>query len=387
MLPRNERKKLDRLIRRYHQGKATASEIAFLEKYYNAFDKQQGLTERLNDGEKAATGERMYQHIHRQIALAENQPVIPLYRRLLKVAAAAAILLIVGVGIYWLARPGKPQSEAQSVLPAMPDNDVAPGITKATLTLANGKIIVLDSASYGVLATQGHTTIQNDDGQLIYQPAGDGDGLVFNTLTTARAQQYRLVLPDGSQVWLNAASSLRFPAAFSGTERRVELTGEAYFEVKHDAAKPFTVAVGEMDVQVLGTRFNINSYGDEQAVRTTLTEGSIKISAAGKERVLSPGQQAVYSGHEKLDVVKGVNQQQVLAWKNGTFYFVDMPLQYILRQAARWYDVDIIYEKPVTENYTVSIQRDVPISKLLQYLELMSKVHFTIEGKKVIVRP
>jgi ferric-dicitrate binding protein FerR (iron transport regulator) len=209
------------------------------------------------------------------------------------------------------------------------------------------------------------------------------------------------VLPDGSKVWLNAASSIRYPAVFTGNERRVEIQGEAYFEVAHDKTKPFTVhfssgnAPGRQgDVQVLGTHFNVNGYDDDEAVKTTLLEGSVKVvngqsSMVNNQKqttvILKPGEQAVLTGNSRFTIDHSPDVDQVMSWKNGQFYFSNSDIENIMRQMARWYDVEVEYKTHPKDRYTISLSRNVPVSKLLQFLELSGGVHFKIEGKKVIV--
>lgn len=276
---------------------------------------------------------------------------------------------------------------------------MAPGTEGAILTLADGKQIILDSAANGSLAVEGRTKVINKDGQLVYEIEGRvPDALLYNTMTTPKGKQYQLVLADGSKVWLNAASSIRYPTAFAGTERRVEITGEAYFEIAHHADKPFKVSVNGMEVQVVGTHFNINAYEDEAAMQTTLLQGSVKITTNNHTRILSPGQQAQISttlshpvqqkpGDENIKVVKDADLDAVMAWKNGYFSFSQTDLQTVMRQIARWYDVEIVYAGTIPDRrFGGEIARNTNASQVLKILE-ESKVYFRIEGKKIIVLP
>jgi ferric-dicitrate binding protein FerR (iron transport regulator) len=194
------------------------------------------------------------------------------------------------------------------------------------------------------------------------------------------------VLADGTKVWLNAASSLRFPAAFAGKERIVELNGEGYFEVAKNASMPFHVRVHDMDVQVLGTHFNINAYTDETAMRTTLLEGSVQVSQGEQTQLLTPGQQAAASQNGQIQLADGVDVEEVMAWKNGMFQFQGADLETILRQAARWYDIDVEYKQRISDRFSGQISKNVNLSQLLKILELTGKVHFEIEGRKIIVK-
>lgn len=304
--------------------------------------------------------------------------------------AAAAVLLVVGAGAYFLFNPASRDKVAKAKPLSIPlHNDVAPGGDKAILTLADGSRVVLDSAGNGDIIRQGNVNVIKLNGKLSYNAAGgEATEVLYNTITTPRGGQYRLVLADGSSVWLNAASSLRFPTAFTGKERTVELTGEGYFEVAHDASKPFHVSANEMDVEVLGTHFNINSYSDEDAVKTTLLEGSVKVRKNGKEQLLKPGQQAVITaGSPDIILKSGVDMDHVVSWKNGLFHFDSDPLPVVMRQLSRWYDVDVHYADAIPGgHYTGAIRRQAKLSEVLKMLELVGGVHFLIEGREIVVK-
>jgi ferric-dicitrate binding protein FerR (iron transport regulator) len=212
---------------------------------------------------------------------------------------------------------------------------------------------------------------------------------VYNTITTANGNQYQLILTDGSKVWLNAASSIRFPTSFTGNERKVEITGEVYFEVAKDPIKPFKVDFknkeGEInEIEVLGTHFNVNAYADEPDMKTTLLEGSVKIKAANKIQMLTPGQQAsITSGG--IEVKRNVDIEHVMAWKNGYFLFDNTDIYTLMRQVSRWYNVDVKYEGRITEDgFSGKILRDVPLSKFIKVLEL-NDVKVRTEGREIIV--
>lgn len=310
-----------------------------------------------------------------------------------RTAAAAIFILMLGAGSYFLFfKNNKHEITGANTQEVRLKNDLLPGTNGAILTLANGKKIVLDSAGNGTLAVQGKTKVINKDGQIVYDDENRAtNALLYNTMTTPKGRQYQLVLVDGSKVWLNAASSIHYPAAFSGKERKVEITGEAYFEVAHNAEKPFKVIVNGMEVQVLGTHFNINSYDDEATIQTTLLEGSVKITRNNNIRMLTHGQQAQInnspSGDEGIRVVKDVDLDVVMAWKNGYFSFEHTDLASVMRQIARWYDVDIMYEGKIPDRrFGGEISRNTNASQVLKILE-ESKVYFRIEGKKIIVEP
>ena len=304
--------------------------------------------------------------------------------------AAAAVLLLGGFLTYRFAfqQPDK----TPIVKSTIEKNDVAPGGNKAILTLADGSTIILDNAANGNLAEQGNSKIVKlNNGQLAYNALNEKPTeIVYNTISTPRGGQYQLTLADGSKVWLNAASSIRFPASFTGNERKVELTGEGYFEVAKNAAMPFKVDVsGKGEVEVLGTHFNINSYSNEPAISTTLIEGSIKVAGltSGNTVLLIPGQQAKLSTTGELSINRNPDIESVLAWKNEKFVFQNTDLKSIMRQLERWYDISVSYEgNGYTDEYVGIISRNVNISQILKMLEKTSEARFQINGKNIIVK-
>ena len=327
-------------------------------------------------------------------------PPLPVYRRrFFRMAVAASIVIFIAIAgwMIWGNRSNKELGTKQII--GNYQNDVAPGGNKATLTLASGSTIILDNAQNGTLVQQGNIKISKlDSSSLAYNnaPAASKTAeALYNTISTPRGGQYQVVLADGSKVWLNAASSLRFPVSFTGKERKVELTGEAYFEVSHDPHQPFKVIMapdaqgeGGGEVEVLGTHFNINAYTDEREIKTTLLEGAVKIypsSGKGKELELKPGEQAALHTSGEIKLIPNVDIDETVAWKNGNFQFNDASIETIMRQVARWYDVEIVYEGKVTNSFVANISRNVPISKLLRLLQLTNLVHFKIDGKKITV--
>ncbi len=295
--------------------------------------------------------------------------------------AAAAIFLLLISGTWFFMR--RPQTQDVTMAAVY---DKAPGTDKARLTLADGKVVTLDSTGKGQVV-QGNTGIQQQGGLLKYSAGIHATG--FNTLSTPRGGQFRVVLPDGTAVWLNAATSLRYPTAFDGNERVVMLRGEAYFEVAKNTAKPFRVQIDEHTaVEVLGTHFNIHAYSDENQISTTLLEGKVvmtKNDATLRRVVLDPGQQAV-ADKEQLQLSKQVNIDQVMAWKNGMFNFEGMDLPSVLRQLSRWYDVEIIYEGKIpTRKFGGEMQRDLSLQQVLRILERMDVKCRIEKGNKLIV--
>ena len=351
-----------------------------------------------------------------------NQPqpakVRPL--RWIKIAAAAVVILSIGGAVWWLNRSPKVETAKQT---SKPGKDILPGGNKAVLTLANGSTIVLNDAANGQLAREGNVQVTKQrNGQLVYKVIATANApITYNTLSTPKGGQYQLVLPDGSQVWLNAASSVKFPTSFSGTERIVTITGEAYFEVVHNNKKPFIVELPPIGgvaggrVEVLGTHFNVNAYDDESSIRTTLLEGSVKVSsgpsyakapageAIGNEEkakgkgqraeieqsvVLKPDEQAVLSGgHSPLTIDHSPNLEQVLAWKNGLFQFENTDIKTIMRQLCRWYNVEVEYKTTTLQNESlfIEISRNKNLSDVLKLISLTSGVQVKLEGKKIIV--
>ncbi len=312
------------------------------------------------------------------------------WRRFTKIAAAILILFVSATAVWLSIRKSTFTSSAPLVNNSRrAENELLPGGNKATLTLSNGSVISLDDVKNGKIAQQGNALVNKSaNGQLVYKTLEAKPGeIVFNTLTTPRGGQYNLILPDGSEVWLNAASSIKYPTAFVSNERKVEISGEAYFEIAHNAAKPFIVSVNGMEVKVLGTHFNINAYNDEATVKTSLLEGSVSLTKAGTTVTLQPGQQAQLASGGNVKVINDVDMDEVVAWKNGSFSFNRADLQTVMRQIARWYDVDIRYEGKIPERlFGGKIDRNSNASEVLKILE-ESKVHFSIEGKKIIVKP
>jgi transmembrane sensor len=322
--------------------------------------------------------------------------IVPFYKRKSwRMTAAASIIIVAGVLLFYYIQTAPPKKALTSKETVSANQSpVLPGKDRATLTLADGRVIDLDSSGAGLLAQEGNTSIINKDGKIIYDPNKKGSGeTIYNTISTPRGGQYQLILPDGSKVWLNATSSLKFPVTFTGNKRTVELTGEAYFEVTKNRALPFTVNIpGGGKVEVLGTHFNVMAYTEEDAIKTTLLEGSVKVSTpsalSGAEgsAILKPGEQVSISQTSELSQPIPVQTEEVVSWKNGKFYFNNADIKVIMRQIARWYDVDVEYRNisPQTQLGGV-VSRKEDLRQLLNYFEIAGKVHFTIEGRKIIV--
>lgn len=313
-----------------------------------------------------------------------NRKRIPAIRKYeWAVAAALAALLFAGFYIY----KKQPVATTGLVTHTIEKKDLPPGGNKAVLTLSNGSVIILDSAANGLIGQQGNSTIsKTGNGKISYNPMNlKSAEVVYNTLRTPLGGNYQLELPDGSKVWLDAASTIRFPSAFTGEKRVVEVTGEAYFEVKSDASKPFEVAVDGMKIKVLGTHFNIKAYDNEPLVKTTLIKGKVSVNKGSKSVLLSPGEQAQLDKNGKINVVNDININKIIAWKNDLFWFENDNIQTIMREIARWYNVDVVIKGNIPQHFTGSIPRNVNVSKVFEVLEETGRLHFKIEGDKIIV--
>lgn len=384
------------LIEKYQSGTATNDELRQLNEWYHVYDDQEAELLTGKSEEQLSTDIR-----NRLLQTIQQAPVYPLQssRRRWHIAAAAILLLLITAAVYQLTTADSStinstlaETTAGSVV-----TDLAPGGNKAILRLADGSAIILDSAADGTLTEQGNIKVEKlSNGLLAYTVGGKqlntSDAAFYNTISTPRGGQYQVTLSDGTKVWLNAASSIRFPVFFAGNERRVEITGEAYFEVAKNISKPFKVKTNASEIEVLGTHFNINAYEDEAAVKTTLLEGMVKVSVPGtggksNSRFLQPGQQSGISKEGSISVLNNADTEEALAWKNGRFQFKSADIKSILRQISRWYDVDVIYKGNVNLHFTGQLKRDEYVSKVFEKLALTGEVHFKIEGKKIIVSP
>ncbi len=307
-----------------------------------------------------------------------------------RLAVAAAVVSLLFISVFYFVSNNKNAgiSLADKSITSPAKNDIAPGQTGAILKLADGTLLVLDSMKDGVLSQQGNALALKQGGELSYiHDENTANRYGYNSVETPRGRQFQLTLEDGTHVWLNAASSIRFPLAFTGQERRVEITGEVYFEVAKNKAKPFIVKTGDMQIEVLGTHFNVNAYADEADIKTTLVEGSVRIINGKTAGILKPGQQAQASGTGKLQISDHADLEEVLSWKNGRITFTNAGLESIMRQVSKWYDVDVEYAGSVSSRtFTADISRNTNLSEFLKVLEL-SNIHFRIDGRKLIVLP
>ena len=368
------------ILTKYRQDKSSLEETKFLETYYHMFDVNEDL---IND-----ENEPLFSELKADIKAKVDQQIAgPKLKKLSYgwLKYAAAVLLLVSVSIYFFSDQQKSDPIAQM------DAAISPGGNNAILTLANGKKIALNDAAKGEISKQsGISVSKSKDGELIYTVvSGGGDELTentSNTISTPKGGQYTIILSDGTKVMLNSASSMTFPTSFKAAERRVELNGEAYFEVAKDKNKRFRVISGLQTVEVLGTHFNVNAYGDEQTIKTTLLEGAVKVFTAKKSVLIEPGEQAVLDKADENSIAKRlVNINKETSWINGIFSFEGDDLKSVMRQVARWYDVNVIYAGPISEEkYFGEISRSSKLSEVIKILEL-NNVHFEVAGKTIKV--
>ncbi|SDF40165.1 FecR family protein [Mucilaginibacter pineti] len=378
------------LVDKYLKGQASDREEQLLLNFFDSFQSDEDWDKAVS-GTKQQLEDKMLQrlqHAVRQSNSQQHRGVFNLFT-FRNIAAAAITFAIIGTAAFYglKQRAVKPLTAANK---PVVKHDVNPGKNAAILTLDNGEQVVLDSAKIGTLAKKGKISIKKTkDGQVIYTAdkgaAPAGAQISYNTISTPRGGQYQVILPDGTRVWLNAASSLKFPTAFVGNQRNVELNGEAYFEVAKNAAKPFNVKVNAMNVKVLGTHFNIMAYNDEDAMKTTLLEGSVQLINGALSNYLKPGEQGVVKGNNVK--VMSVDADKAIAWKNGFFEFDRSSIEDIMKQLSRWYDTEVTYEgKMPDDEFVGKIERSVKLSQVLHVLEL-NHVHFKIENKKITVTP
>jgi transmembrane sensor len=359
---------------------------------YPALEKQWFNTSKVNEVDKKHW-DSLYASMLAETETIENDKVArPITGRrgrivpMMRMAVAAVFVLALFITAFFIYRKGEHALATNTPKKGI-QNDVGPGGDKAVLTLADGRKIILDTASNGALVQQGGIKVIKTGGQVSYNADTKSTVVLYNMITTPRGGQYQLQLADGTKVWLNAASSLRFPMAFAGKERSVELTGEAYFEVVHNAAQPFHVKAGDVDVQDLGTEFDVNAYSDEPDVKATLVQGRVNVKREGNHVFLNPGQQAkVLKGVDDIRIDYDVDLEEVVAWKNGRFLFNGAGIESIMRQVERWYDVQVVYEGKPAGLISGSLPRAVNVSQVLKILEATGKVDFSVNGKEIIVR-
>jgi ferric-dicitrate binding protein FerR (iron transport regulator) len=338
----------------------------------------------------STTGSSQWEHLY---PLQRSGKVVRM-NRWMKFAAAAVVAIGLSMAVYYFIIQSGKTTNQPAVAEQLKNDIPAPTGTHTILRLANGSEIVLDNARNGTLSREGNTSISKAADQVIYNSTAKNTGAILsNTLATAKGGKISIQLEDGTKVWLNALSTLKYPVTFSGEDRIVELTGEAYFEVatlrlRSGQKMPFKVKlVNGGEVEVLGTHFNINAYEDEPVIKTTLLEGKVKMSSMvnGEWSMLKPGEQVSLSQQSHLSQPIPVQTEEAIAWKNNLFWFENTDMQTVMRQVSRWYDVDIEFEDKIDRHITGTLPKNVSISTLLKVMEESGGIHFTINGKKVRV--
>ena len=380
------REEYNSLYEKYLAGKCSVNEQVELENYQDSFK----LKEQQWDVTTMGNSEEIKQSIQENLnySIQEHSK-----NRIFKIrvwqSAAAAILILLTAGIYYYQNSPEPVI-VKTETPRF-RNDVAPGNNKAILTLDDGSKIDLDDAKTGILASESNIDIKKTGvGQLEYTAGTQTVKTVkYNILSTPLGGEYQLVLPDGSKVWLNSGSTLRFPTAFIGSERIVELKGEAYFDIAKNPKMPFLVRTNNaMDIKVLGTQFNVMAYDDEKNINTTLIEGSVEVLKESGKTTLKPGQEAILNKRSGNIKVASADLEQAIAWKNGYFIFYNENIESIMRKVSRWYNVDIVYQGNLNnKDFVGTISRNKNVSELLKMLELTGAIHFSIDGRRITVMP
>ncbi|MBO9634785.1 MAG: FecR domain-containing protein [Chitinophagaceae bacterium] len=371
------------LLRRYQSDNCTPAEKKLVELWLQQLYESGNFE--LSEETRLLAGNRMMQKLQQDLFGQESTPpteeikLSPVKKWIW--AAAATIICITGT---WLWRTNTSKKPPQQMVHSNPEPP--PGHTGAVLTLADGSQLVLDSMADGIVATQNKTEIVLKNGSIAYSPSATyAENPIYNTMSTPRGRQFHLTLPDGTAVWLNSESSIRYPAIFTGKERKVEVNGEVYLEVAKNAKMPFRVIINDQPaIEVLGTSLNIKAYGDESVVSATLLEGSIRVNAFHTSRMLSPGQQARYNA-SGISVVNDVDINQVIAWKNGLFNFNGYTLHDVMGEISRWYDLEIVYEgQPKPGEIRGKMQRNLSLSQVMNVLKGLD-IHYRLEGRKLII--
>jgi len=388
-----DKKDFEKLLDKYIAGEASLEEEQQLLNFYGSFQKKPKTLEATDE-----LGENIFGKIQENISAVEENQYNPSFYYLKSISIAALILLFISTGLYFYSN--REISEPEQFTEIDVRNDILPGYNKAILTLADGSKISLDDAANGLLASQGNIAItKTENGQIVYEKNNvDKSKFIshrsaINTIQTPKGGKYQIRLPDGSKVWLNSASTLIYPTTFAGNERKVQLKGEAYFEIAPNKNVPFRVESDNQIVEVLGTHFNINSYDDEDYVKTTLLEGSVKVilssnpNEISKTKLLKPGEQSLTKSSQSGIRIENADTEKAVAWKNGYFKFRNTPIKEIMREIERWYDVELVYEGKIpSDEFTGFISNDVKISAVLKIMEESGGVKFSVKGKKLKVK-
>lgn len=380
------REEFNSLYEKLLAGKCSEKEQAELEKYQDSLE----LQEQQWDVSTMGKAEEIKQSIQEDILYSiQNHNRNRIFRIRAWQSAAAAILILITAGIYYYQNSPEPVL-VKTETPRF-KNDILPGNNKAILTLDDGSKIDLDDAKTGMLASESNIDIKKTGvGQLEYTAGTQTVKTVkYNILSTPMGGEYQLVLPDGSKVWLNSGSTLKFPTSFIGKERIVELKGEAYFDITKNSKMPFLVRTNNaMDIKVLGTQFNVMAYDDEKNINTTLIEGSVEVLKGSGKTTLKPGQEAILNRGSGNIKVAPADLEQAIAWKNGYFIFYNENIESIMRKVSRWYNVDIVYQGNLSnKDFVGTISRNKNVSELLKMLELTGAIHFSIDGRRITVMP
>jgi ferric-dicitrate binding protein FerR (iron transport regulator) len=377
------------LIEKYRAGEATEEEKRILNEWYHSFEDGEVVIPGNEDLTEALLHSRLEQRLKHTIG-AEKEPGKSRWKW--KLPAAAAIILALAAGYFYMRSNSNPGTAKIETTKTNTINEINPGTDRALLTLADGSQIVLDSGSMGTIVSQHGISVEKlENGMVAYtidaSSVSKSDEPVYHSITTPRGGQYRITLSDGTKVWLNAASSIRFPTVFPGNERKVEVTGETYFEVARNPQAPFRVKAESSVVEVLGTHFNVNAYTDEDAIRTTLLEGKVMVTVDGGAtlKYLEPGQQSGITRDGRIHIVQNADTEEAVAWINGRFQFKSAELTTILRQIARWYDVDVEYSGKTNMRFSGQLKRSESVSKVLEMLKLTGEVDFKIDNRKIVV--
>lgn len=381
------------LISRYRRGVLTYNESEQLRKWIEDDVENQQLFESLSNEQAIAENMQFFSSVDKNKAWqnitstinesSQQQPTT--FGKYWRSIAAAMIIGILSYGIFEYTRSDE-LSKLVSIDVPLQTNDVLPGGNKATLTLADGSVVLLEDMINGTVKEENGIRISKEDGQIVYEIIDQQrkEEIFYNTIHTPIGGQYNVVLPDGSRVWLNSESTLHFPTAFSGSYRTVDLTGEGYFEIAKNTEMPFVVQASKTRVEVLGTHFNLMAYGNEGPTKTTLLEGSVKVGNGIDSKTIMPGQQAVTA--DRIQVIN-TDPDEAIAWKNGYFQFESENLQSIMRQLKRWYDVELEDEHNIPDkHFTAVISRNTTLSQVLKMLEMSGELKFKVEGKKISIQ-
>ncbi len=383
-----DKEKFLQLASKINDGSATDADVALYNACISYFENENIVWDEELMGNKELIENEISQRINKHI----NYPIADgnIRSMYVRIASAAAVLCLITFTIFYVYQYKQlNKSVAKTKAPGSRSTDINPGGSKALLTLADGTSIDLNSIPAGALIHQFNTELSKTaDGQLLYNVSNkytdpQNSITAYNTLSTPRGGQYQIVLPDGSKVWLNSVSSLRFPVAFAKNKRKVELSGEAYFEVAKNKNAPFIISVNKHEIEVIGTSFNISAYS-VKTTKTTLIAGLVKVKKGSNSRIIKPGEKAIVN---ELIEVSDADTEQDVAWKNGLMSFNNEDIRSIMLQVSRWYDVEVVYAGKVPERkFTGEITRNAKLSELLKILEL-SDINFKIDDRRIIISP